>query len=80
MNLIERKAWEKIGECLDQDLLTDAYSSEEIKEEIRKAGGDPEGIGKRGAALAHRLIDKLYLARFFVAIGEAAEMECKVTP
>lgn len=35
-----------------------SLSDEEVTEEIRAAGGDPDAIGRRGAALAARLLAK----------------------
>jgi hypothetical protein len=35
-----------------------AMSDEEIAQEIRAAGGDPEAIGRQGAALAKRLLER----------------------
>jgi hypothetical protein len=44
------------------DVLDPAYPLADVQTEIRKAGGDPVAIGRRGAALAKSLLDKRRLA------------------
>lgn len=48
--------------ALAEDVLSDAYPSEDVADEIRRGGGDPGAIGERGAVLARRLIDERRLA------------------
>lgn len=49
--------WLDIEASLDGDILTDAYSDEEVDALIRAKGRDPVVVGQRGAALAQQLID-----------------------
>mgnify|MGYP000910365544 CR=1 FL=1 len=41
-----------------EDVLSSAYSTEEVVASIRADGGDPEGIGQRGVAFVKQLLDK----------------------
>lgn len=52
----------RMDESYAEDLLTANYSAEEIIASIRAEGGDPAGIGQRGAMLARALLDKRRLA------------------
>ena len=52
----------RMDESYADDLLTANYSAEEIIAGIRAEGGDPAGIGQRGAMLARALLDKRRLA------------------
>ena len=45
-----------------EDVLSSAYSTEEVVASIRADGGDPEGIGQRGVAFVKQLLDKRRLA------------------
>ena len=47
---------------LDEDILTEAYTPEDIDEGLRKLGCDPEAIGQRGAALVAGLLKKRRLS------------------
>lgn len=38
--------------------LHDTFTEEEIDDQLRDSGGDPEQIGKRGAALVQELLEK----------------------
>ena len=60
--LPEEMVFDRLGESLAWDLLTDAYSDEEVSTLIREAGGDPDAIGRRGADLAHRLLKRKRLS------------------
>jgi hypothetical protein len=53
---IENLSLEKLDRSLDEDLLTEGYSSQEIADQLRGLGGDPEMIGKRGKALVRGLL------------------------
>lgn len=48
--------FDRICAALDEDLLTDAYSSEEIDKELRALGADPDAIAERGLILVKSLI------------------------
>jgi len=54
-NESDRAALASLEESLAMDLLTDAYTEDEIDQLIRARGGDPAGIGARGAALGTAL-------------------------
>lgn len=47
---------EHLDSALAEDLLNEAYSSEEICSLIHQNGGDPDAIGQRGAALVQELL------------------------
>ncbi|MBV8360338.1 MAG: hypothetical protein JO189_20760 [Deltaproteobacteria bacterium] len=47
---------QRLDQSLAEDLLTEAYSSEEIADQLRAIGGDPEAIGERGQALVKGLL------------------------
>jgi hypothetical protein len=47
---------ERLDESLAEDLLTDAYRAEEIIENVRALGGDPEKIGERGRAIGAEVL------------------------
>jgi hypothetical protein len=53
---IENLTLETLNRSLDEDLLTEGYSSQEIADQLRVLGGDPEVIGKRGQALVRGLL------------------------
>jgi hypothetical protein len=53
---IENLTLETLDRSLDEDLLTEGYSSPEIADQLRVLGGDPEGIGQRGKALVRGLL------------------------
>lgn len=53
---IDNLTLETLDRSLDQDLLSESYSSEEIADQLRVIGGDPEVIGKRGKALVKGLL------------------------
>ncbi len=59
----------RLDESLIEDLLTDAYSAEEIIENIRALGGDPEQTGERGRALGAQVLAS---TRFRRAIQSAS--------
>lgn len=67
-----------IEDSLDADLLTDAYTDEEIDEFIRARGGDPATIGARGAALGASLLRARRLAWQDVAKKKKQVMEAAV--
>lgn len=54
-NESDRAALAALEESLAMDLLTDAYTDDEIDQLIRARGGDPAAIGARGAALGASL-------------------------
>lgn len=54
-NDTDRMVLAKIEESLAEDLLTDAYTDDEIDQFIRARGGDPGAIGARGATLGAAL-------------------------
>jgi Orotate phosphoribosyltransferase len=47
--------WARFKESLGDEIITDAYSEEEVNELIRDAGGDPEGIDRRSIQQAREL-------------------------
>jgi hypothetical protein len=47
---------QRLDQSLNEDLLTEAYNSEEIADQLRALGGDPEAIGERGKALVRGLL------------------------
>jgi hypothetical protein len=53
---IDNLTLQRLDQSLNQDLLTEAYSSEEIADQLRALGGDPEAIGERGKALVKELL------------------------
>src|SRR5690349_10376370 len=53
---IDHLTLQKLAQSLDEDLLTEAYSSGEIAAELRALGGDPDAIGERGKALVRGLL------------------------
>jgi hypothetical protein len=55
---IDNLTLQRLDQSLDEDLLTEAYSSEEIADQLRELGGDPEAIGERGKALVRGLLGK----------------------
>lgn len=54
-NESDRAVLAALEESLAEDLLTDAYTDDEIDQLIRARGGDPAAIGARGAALGAEL-------------------------
>jgi hypothetical protein len=68
-------ALRRMLDALDEDVLEEEYPLELIEEEIRAAGGDPEAIGRRGAALAKELLDKRRRAFEAEALESVAELE-----
>jgi len=46
----------KQQEGLDEDVLNKDYPIEKVEEDLREAGFDPDEVGKKGAALAKKLI------------------------
>lgn len=58
----DRDTFERLCLSLDDDLLTEAYSSEEIDQELRDLGIDPEALGQRGQSLVNGLFDKQRLS------------------
>jgi hypothetical protein len=53
---IDNQTLQRLDQSLDEDLLTEAYSSEEIADQLRALGGDPQAIGERGKALVRGLL------------------------
>ncbi|MBV9082147.1 MAG: hypothetical protein JOZ62_05695 [Acidobacteriaceae bacterium] len=53
---IDNLTLQRLDQSLDEDLLTEAYSLEEIADQLRALGGDPEAIGERGKALVRGLL------------------------
>lgn len=45
-------------ESLAAEVFTDHVSKAEVDQDLRDAGGDPDAIGKRGAALVQELLEK----------------------
>src|SRR5215471_9102829 len=54
---------ERLDESLAEDLLTEVCSAEEIIENIRALGGDPEKIGERGRAIGLEVMTRVGLRR-----------------
>ncbi|MGA7743880.1 MAG: hypothetical protein WBP56_02695 [Polyangia bacterium] len=52
----------QLDASLAEDVLTEAYADDEIATFLRAANGDPEAVGRRGAALAAELLDRRRLA------------------
>jgi hypothetical protein len=57
-NLPEAAARLRLLEVRAAEVLEPDYPIELVDEELREAGGDPEAIGKRGAALIETLLAK----------------------
>lgn len=57
-NLSEEAARLRLLELRAAEVLEPDYPIELVDEELREAGGDPEAIGKRGAALVAALLAK----------------------
>ena len=53
---IDNLTLQRLDQSLDEDLLTEGYSSEEIADQLRALGGDPQGIRERGKALVRVLL------------------------
>jgi len=53
---IDNLTLQRLEQSLDEDLLTEAYSLEEIADQLRALGGNPEAIGERGKALMSGLL------------------------
>lgn len=54
----EDEALRLFTESLAADIFTEHVSKAEVDQDLRDAGGDPEAIGKRGAALVQELLEK----------------------
>jgi hypothetical protein len=74
----DRLLLSQIEASLDMDVLTDAYSDEEIDAFLRAAGGDPVAIGSRGAELGAALLTQQRLAWQETAKAARARMEAAV--
>jgi hypothetical protein len=70
--------WLDLDASLDEDLLTEAYSDEEVDTLIRAKGKDPVAVGQRGVALAQRLLDAQRLAWMQRAREKQEEMRAAV--
>jgi hypothetical protein len=57
--LSETEILSRLDNILAYDLLTDAYTNQEVAELIHEAGGNAEMIGKRGEALVAILMEQL---------------------
>ncbi len=53
----------RLDDSLAADVLTDAYTSDEVAELINEAGGVAELIGQRGAALVVGLMEQILRSR-----------------
>src|SRR5882672_8336775 len=58
-----------------EDVLKSDYSLADVDAELRAAGGDPEEIGNRGAALVRGLLERRRLAWQENARAKRAKME-----
>ncbi|MDD5308693.1 MAG: hypothetical protein PHU25_15355 [Deltaproteobacteria bacterium] len=58
----DEKVLEHLDAVLAQDVLTDAYSEEDVDAAIRAAGGDPDAIGREGKDLGAQLLERNRLA------------------
>ncbi len=67
-----------LEESVATDLLTDAYTDDEIDQLIRARGGDPAAIGARGAALGAELARARRLAWQDAAKKKKRVMEAAV--
>jgi len=61
-SLTEQQLLERLDESLAKDVLTDAYSPDEVNAAIRAAGGDPAALGQRGAELVKQLLKERRLS------------------
>jgi hypothetical protein len=57
-SLTEHELLDRLDASLASDVLTEAYSQEEVAEAIKAAGGDPAKVGQRGAEMAKQLLKK----------------------
>lgn len=55
-SLTEQELLDRLDASLARDVLTEAYTQEEIAEAIKAAGGDPAAVGQRGAEVAKQLL------------------------
>ena len=61
-SLTDRELLDRLDASLAKDVLTEAYTQEEVVEAIRAAGGDPAALGQRGAELANQLLKERRLS------------------
>ena len=66
---------ERLNESLPDELLTSAYTAEDIVEQLRALGGDPEGMGARGVALGAEVASR---ARFQQPAHDVQEVPLSV--
>jgi len=83
-SLTDQELIDRLDASLANDVLTDAYTPEEVAEAIREAGGDPEALGRRGADLAFRLLKERRLrwqqaARQTLAEEQSVASEAEIT-
>lgn len=57
-NLSEADALAQLADLRSAEVLDPDYPIEQVNADLRAAGGDPDAIGKRGAALVEELLSK----------------------